>query len=235
MTGNTAAIKYVAEIRSVREVSLLGTADLAFWKDRLKNESLFPTARDGKAQLLIGATDAKFKGIRFREFTISLFVSKSEDATDRDGVFLVLAYNSLRLFAWVERTFFSTPYYFGKVQVLTDRPVCMEVRDRGEIAMRAEMSAGNSPVRSAEDGWSGPVFLPRKSACGKLFYARIGGYTDTYPFLPEQDTLTINPLPNSEVMRRLVESGFSATEWAVRSDAKHAKSKTYDRSSIELF
>src|SRR3954464_10930250 len=33
-------LKYVAELSHVREVSLLGTADLAFWKSILKDEDL---------------------------------------------------------------------------------------------------------------------------------------------------------------------------------------------------
>ena len=37
-------IKYVADLKHVREVSLLGTADLAFWEDRLRGEGLAPAA-----------------------------------------------------------------------------------------------------------------------------------------------------------------------------------------------
>ena len=58
-------IKYLAEPKHVREVSLLGTADLDFWKARLEDEDLTPAERDGKAQLLIVAADMRFMGIRF--------------------------------------------------------------------------------------------------------------------------------------------------------------------------
>ena len=34
------SVKWAAELAHVREVSLLGTADLAFWKDRLLKEGL---------------------------------------------------------------------------------------------------------------------------------------------------------------------------------------------------
>jgi hypothetical protein len=42
-------IKYIAEPKHVREVSLLATADLNYWADRLKVEDLTPAACDGKA------------------------------------------------------------------------------------------------------------------------------------------------------------------------------------------
>src|SRR6202034_4248097 len=46
-------VKWVAELAHVREVSLLGTADLAYWKERLRAEGLCPAGRDGQAQILI--------------------------------------------------------------------------------------------------------------------------------------------------------------------------------------
>jgi len=57
-------IKWTAELKHVREVSLLGTADLAFWKDRLIKEELLPVDCDGRAKLLIVAADSKFMGVR---------------------------------------------------------------------------------------------------------------------------------------------------------------------------
>src|SRR5262245_27736743 len=112
-------IKWVAELAQVREVSLLGTADLAFWKDRLRKESLVPAEKDGKAQLLIVAADSKFMGFRFRELSFSVLVSRPEEGLPRAAAFLVHAFNSSRLFAFSERVFFSTPYRHGDVRVST--------------------------------------------------------------------------------------------------------------------
>ena len=39
------SIQWAAELANVREVSLRGTADLAFWTDRLKPEDLLPAER----------------------------------------------------------------------------------------------------------------------------------------------------------------------------------------------
>ena len=41
-------IKWAAQVAHVREVSLIGTADLAYWAERLKREDLVPDDRDGR-------------------------------------------------------------------------------------------------------------------------------------------------------------------------------------------
>jgi hypothetical protein len=78
------------------------------------------------------------------------------------------------------------------------------------------------------------VFLPAsrrgKSVPGKLFFARISGHTQTYPFLHPGDSVTITPAQDTEVLQALLDSHFAGKEWAVREDATHAKSKTYARS-----
>jgi hypothetical protein len=51
-------IRWAATLPHVREVSLLGTADLAFWRDRLREEDLAPLDRDGKAQVMLIAADS---------------------------------------------------------------------------------------------------------------------------------------------------------------------------------
>ncbi len=104
---------------------------------------------------------------------------------------------------------------------------------------RAEMRAGPSepdrePSRSGEDGWEGPVYLPGsrrgRGSRGRLFFAKIKGLTRSYPFLAGEDTVLIGPSPDAEVLPALIDSQFIGTEWLVREDATHAKSKTYERS-----
>src|SRR3954470_23468112 len=87
-------VKWAAELTHVREVSLLGTADVAFWKDRLLKQGLVPAESDGRAQLLIIAADLKFKRVRFRELSFSVLVSRPEEGTRQDAAFLVRAFNS---------------------------------------------------------------------------------------------------------------------------------------------
>lgn len=230
-------VKYVAELSHVREVSLLGTADLAFWQDRLKDEELVPAERDGRAQILIIAADSKYLGIRFREVSFSVLVSEHRGSWT-DGAYLVQAFNSCRFFAFCERAFFATPYRHGDVRVSASDPASVQLARGGEVVFRAAMDAGGAvtrePSRVGEGGWAGPVFLPGgqggKGGDGRLFFARIRGRTRTYPFLPSRDTVTLTPSPGCEVIQALLDSRFAGREWAVREDATHAKSKTYQRS-----
>jgi hypothetical protein len=234
-------VKWAAELAHVREISLHGTADLAFWKKRLMEENLLPAERDGQAQLLIIAADAKFMGVQFRELSFSVLACQQEQGRRRDGAYLVRAFNSCRFFAFCERVFFATPYYHGDVRVSASFPAAIQLAVNGEVAFQAEMQAHTSgrdrePSRRGEDGWEGPVFLPAsrrgKGDQGYLFFARIRGQTLTYPFLPAQDSLTLKSTPGSEVVQALADSHFVAKEWAVREDATHAKSKTYKRVEV---
>jgi hypothetical protein len=234
-------VKWAAELAHVREVSLLGTAELAFWKDRLLKEDLLPAERDGQAQLMIVAADSKFMGVPFRELSFSVLVYQQEKGSRQDGAYLVRAFNSCRFFAFCERVFFSTPYYHGDVRVSASYPASIHLVKKGEVAFQAEMRAdtsgpGREPSRRGEDGWEGPVFLPEsrrgKGCQGNLFFARIRGHTQTYPFLPAQDLVTLRPTPDSEVLQALLDSHFVAKEWAIREDATHAKSKTYKRAEV---
>ena len=103
------SVKFVATVYPVREVSLLGSADFAFWADRLAADHLVPQACEDQARAMINASDAKYLGIRFRELSISIFCQR-RDGNQQEAVYLVQAFNSVRWFAWVERSMFSTPY-----------------------------------------------------------------------------------------------------------------------------
>lgn len=69
------AIRYVAEAKHVREVSLVGSADHAFWKERLRAEELFPSERDGRARIMIVGANMRFMGVRFTEVSFSILLS----------------------------------------------------------------------------------------------------------------------------------------------------------------
>jgi hypothetical protein len=227
-------VKFVADVAHVREVSLHGTADLAFWKDRLARDNLAPVEQDGKAQVLLVAAEMRFWGIRFRELSFSVQVSRPGQGPRGDAAFLIHAFNSCRFFAFCERVFFSTPYYYGDVRVSAVPPASVLLPKGGEVAFRAEMHAApnRGPSRSGEESWDGPIFLPRrhgKEGPGLVFFARLQGQTRTYPFLQGEDTLTIRPAPDAEVFQALLDSRFVGKEWAIRDDARHARSKTYKR------
>lgn len=239
MSRMSTTVKYVAELAHVREVSLFGTADLGFWAKRLKPPGFAPAVTGGRARLMIVAAEAKFRGIRFRELSFSVLVSRDRDGETCDGAYLTCAFNSCRFFAFCERAFFSTPYHHGDLRVSASASASIQLIEGGKAAFRADMGAGPGarervPSRGGQDGFDGPVFLPprrnAKPGPGRFFFARIAGETRTYRFVASQDALTITPSgasPGGEALGALVESGFVATEWSVRPDATHAKSKTY--------
>jgi hypothetical protein len=234
-------IKWAAKLSGVREVSLLGTADLAFWRNHLRPQLLVPAEHDGQAQLMIIASDARFRGTPFRELSFCVSVSPLEGISGGNGAYLLHAFNSCRFFAFCERTFFSAPYDHGQIRVSVSAPAAIQLLKDGEVLFEAHMSADVSsptraPLRHGEDAWQGPVFLPanprRKNAQLKLFCARISGHTAVYPFLPSEDALTIEPLQNFDILQALIDSNFVAREWVLRGDARHAKSKTYNRAAV---
>ena len=231
-------VKFVAEISSVREVALLGTADLPFWNERLAAERLCPSEAEGKARVMISATDARFKGIRFRELTVSVFC-RLQYGDQREGAYLAHAFNSVRWFAWMERTLFSTPYDHGVIDLDVGLPALVQLTLDSTVILRFQMSTdstslGRDLVHCRDKGWTGPVFLPRGKRIGpnegKWFLAKIGGHTQTYSFDPVRDLVTLFPVPTQPVVQWLNDSEFSPKEWVVREAALHAKSKTYRRS-----
>ena len=106
-----------------------------------------------------------------------------------------------------------------------------------DLKERATMSADPASQRatthSASDGFAGPVYLPARKPGARLswFYADIVGETDTFPFDPAHDSLSLHPTAGQPLIQSLVDSRFTASQWAVRSSATHKKSKTYRRSA----
>ena len=88
------------------------------------------------------------------------------------------------------------------------------------------------PSRSGVEGFDGPIFLPGstrgKGTSGRLFFAKIEGETQAYPF-SATDTLTLRPSSGSPILQALIDSQFVVDEWLIRRDATHAKSKTFRR------
>lgn len=224
-------IKWAAEIEHVREVSLLGTADLDSWKERLRGEGLAPAERDGRARVLVIAAELRFMGVRFREVSFSVLVAPPGGG---DAAYLLRAFNSCRFFAWCERVFFATPYYPGDVRVSATGPVSIRLVRKDEVAFSAAMGGGRGPTRTGDDGWDGPVFLPAKRGGRgeRLFFARLRGFTRAYPFIAGADTVAIRPAAGAEVLQTLLDSDFTPTEWIIRGDATHVKSKTYSRAEV---
>ena len=229
-------IRYIAELPHVHEVSLRGTADFAFWQSRLSAEELAPVDRDGGAQILIVAATMRYMAVRFTEVSVSVLVAGVKDVPEEGGGFLVQAFNSFRPFAFFERTLFATPYQHAECRLSVAAPISVEIVQRGEPLFRAVMSQSvngtTRPGPNDDKGWEGPVFLPRtnwRATKGRLFFARIQGRGSTFPFLRAVDTLFLKSPPAPEVFQLLRDSRFAPTQWIVRKDATHGKSKTYQR------
>lgn len=232
------AIRYVAEPTHVREVSLLGTADLDFWTARLRKEKLQPVQQCGHAQILIVAGEMTYMGLRFTEVSFAVVVSVPEDRT-RNAAFLIHAFNSCRLFAFCERQFFATPYSHAECRVSVSEDASILVSLGGKTVFRAEMPSQSAvptrePSRSDDTGWEGIVFLPG-SQCGsdaRLFFTRIRGHALAFPFVQSADAVAITPSTDTETLQVLLDSKFTGEEWLVRTDATHGKSKTFRRRDI---
>ena len=219
-------LAYIATITPVRELILAGTADLAYWRARLAPVGLFPHDGGGRAALTLSAIAGRFRGLPFREFSVAV-VAGEEDGR-ADSIYLVGAFNSSRLLAWSERAFFRTPYQPAAIRLSEQPPAGFEVSVAGHVVCAATMSATAAPLRHESQEWEGRIFLPPLGERRELFYARLAGATDIYPF-DAADALTIHPRPGDDVLRCLVESGFAGQEWRVRAAAVHARSRTYAR------
>lgn len=222
-------IRWAAKVAPVKEVTLHGLADLAYWQEKLRPEGLEPAPLDGRAQVLLSATETRFWGILFRECLIGVQVSRVGQSGERTaGFFLVHAWNSVRFFAWVERTIFKTPYALGQIDVEPMSPARLSVCEHGAELMRAEQGAASEPESIAEETWEGPIFLPKpQNRPPQLFIAQLNGRTEHHPFIAGRDQLSLNSTANHAAVRSLLESEFGPTRWHLRRAAAHAKSKTY--------
>ena len=186
-------MKWVAKLEGVLDVTLTGSAVPDLWRQRLP---VPPLEAGGRARVMMVAAAARFGGIPFQEWSLSVLVE--------GGAFLVQAFNSRRLFAWSERTFFRTPYRHAAVSV-SESAVSVAGLFLAQRGSREPSSVG-------ADAWNGRVML----GAGRHFFASIEGGTERYPFT-DADTLLVHPsLP-----------GFTPDEWLVRRAAMHEKSRTY--------
>ena len=211
--------KYVATVSNVKELRLIGEANLEFWNKQFVDKPFQVFHKNGFAEITIAATELVWKGFRFNELTIVLTLGEKGNPTKQDGVFMLSALNSNRFFAFCERTFFSTPYHFAKINLSETKPFSMSSSVNNQSVFKAEMSKSMSPSREVDDDWEGTIFLPS----GKYFIAKLLGKTQIYQF-DKADEITFAKHPIFDLM---AQSNFTGKEWRWRSDAFHAKSKTY--------
>jgi hypothetical protein len=144
----TNSISYPIIVHHVQEISLLGSADLNFWREQLRAHNLYPFNADGHAQLFISATSLRWKNISARECSFAVMLSRRADETTRDGSFLLHAFNSRWLFALAERKSFSTPYYHAALEFDINAPR-FQVRAQNQVVIAAARK-NNTPAQNVK-------------------------------------------------------------------------------------
>jgi hypothetical protein len=218
-------VKYIAEVNNVREICLVGSADLEYWKAHLAQLQLLPINFAGHARVLVSVVKLKWMGIAFEELSIAIPIDPPESSTN--SIYLVSAFSTSRLLAWCERTFFQTPYEHAQISMQAQQPWSFELRDstRSTLAVQCQRTA---PTATVEDDWVGSIFLPpaRRSSRRKFFHAKLIGPVQLAPFAATSAEFKLQPSLEQPAIGLLVDSQFSPIEWRVRPNATHARSKT---------
>jgi hypothetical protein len=219
-------LKYVAEIKDVREICLVGCADLEFWKTHLGPLQLVPTNFAGHARVLVSVVKLKWMSIAFQELSVAIPIDPPDASTP--SIYLASAFNTSRLLAWCERTFFQTPYEHARITMHAEQPWSFELRDN-TLATLVVQCQRAAPTATVDDDWTGCIFLPpaRRSSKRKFFHAKLSGAVQVAPFAATSAEFKLQPSMQRPAIGLLVDSHFAPSEWRVRPNATHARSKTF--------
>ena len=227
-------VKYIAVINGGREVSLYGTAGYDYWKARLARENLVPIQTSNGAELLLSAVELKWMGVRFSELSVSISAKEVGD-TGKAGIYLASAFNTSKVFSLIERNWFHTPYCYAQVNVTTQTPWSFQLSDGANTILQARRHATVAP-KECETGWKGAIYLPSRGRGPRqhfdVFFASLSGVTAIAPFDDSYDRIDLAAAKHAPIIQLLIDSGFTAREWRVRSNATHARSKTYKRGFV---
>lgn len=231
MAGAQPRPRFIVNVPHVKEVSLTGQADLSYWQARLSPHGLFPFTTTGQADVVISATALYSMGRHTNELTIGVPACERPAADSFDGMFLVQAFNASRLFAWIERTFFSTPYDLGHIQLDDRVPARISLADQGGAMIDLRQASGALLQHSQNEDWQGRIYLPRRGndrrGSGRYFVARLAGFTEMYA--ADAATVVLASRPQWPALQWLLDSNWTPTTWRVRHDAVHARSRTFVR------
>jgi hypothetical protein len=179
-----------------RETSLIGTADFAYWRDRLSGQGVVPMEEHGATRVQVRVTEGHFLGYRLRAFSVGV-------AVHPELSFLVHAYTSSRLYALVERLGWGLPYSYGSVYLDPLPQAVIEVSAADGLFWAAMGPTlpwdGRRPVRRAPQMEDGP--------------------TRTYAFDEEFDLMKIALTRPGSVLRDLADSRFTPREWVLTGPA----------------
>ncbi len=238
-------VKYIATVKNVREIALLGTADLKYWQSQLAQESLqpIPTPDGNHAQILLTTISAKWRGNAFREFAVAIAACPQSSHNSAEGVgestsnehyfFFAAAFNSSRIFTFFERHWFHTPYQCRKdLQLALDATPSFQLGSSPHPDIHAQL-ASRSPKTIPEQiaiDYPCKLFIPRKENQRpdqlRYFNILLQGLTTITNYDPTQDQFEIAINTKIPILNALKESNFQPTQWHLRTNATHARSKT---------
>ena len=223
-------VKYIAQLKRVREVGLWGDAELSWWRDHLAGEGLEPVEADGRARVVVTGLDAKWMGIPFRDVSVAV-VARRRCAPAETGLLLARAFNASRFMAGVERWWFHLPYQF-RADLHVGLGDAGEIRlgDRSAVDLVAELGARESSGEPAEEmGYTGPLFLPGGGdrTRRRWLMVRIHGMTSTFDFDAALDRFEVGSGCTDPILAGLRDSHFRGVQWHVRRSDTHARSKTF--------
>ena len=211
-------VKYIAQLKGVRELGLFGAADLSWWTDHLGGEGLEPVAVDGSAQVLVTGLDARWLAWPFRDLSVAVAARRSGE--EETGLFFARAFNTSRFLVFFERRWFKLPYSRRAVRVELGESASMRL---GEGGLLAEMGAREQSGEPKEMGYTGPLFLPGR----RWLMVNIFGLTSTFDFDADQDRFEVASECADPVLAGLRASQFRGVSWHVRQSSTHARSKTF--------
>lgn len=225
-TRPPAPIPYVATIHGVREITVVGRSDLAAWRRRLSTERLAPACVDGDAESLVTVTLGRWAGMAFREVIVAVRVEGDPGSPLGAPVYLAHAFNSSRFLAFMERTFFRTPYVPAEVTCETPSLRAFRVTEGGRTVLAGELPADARPLLPDPDLWEGSIHLTGRK---ERFVARLSGVTETFAATPGCVRVDATGYEAEHPMRAFADAGFTPLRWSTRSNATHARSKTVPR------
>jgi hypothetical protein len=85
-----------------------------------------------------------------------------------------------------------------------------------------------APTETIEDDWTVSIFLPAagKSSKRKFFCAKLTGSVQLAPFTATSAEVKLQSSFQQPAIQLLIDSNFAPTEWRVRPNATHARSRT---------
>lgn len=211
----------------MRDVNVYAWADLEYWTRRLASRGITPADVGGRAQILIGAAEFRYLGMGCKELSFSVITRAYDEVSQQADCYLAHAFNSNRLFAWLERKHFSTPHFPAQVEIEAHVPASFTGRSKDGAMFVARMAAERAPDREYQEVIKARIHLPGMGSRNKRchFFAELRGLTRAYPWLPG-DEVTIISSSSHAALQDLLDSGIEPYEWAIREDSFHARSTT---------